>query len=257
MGFSPRPALVALILSAAVACSDTTGPNGDNGNETPTINLAIAVGGSTAAPARAPSFDIVMSDGTNTVELTRVAIVLREIELKLQEDDDCEDSSSGDNDDCEEFEVGPILLELPLDGELQQLVTLENVTPGVYDELEFDIHKPSDDSAEDLAFLLANPEFEDVSIWVDGRFNGIDFTYLTDLNEEQEIDLVPPLVIDGATSTTVTLLLHLENWFKEGNGTLIDPASANDGGPNENLVRDNIRDSIEGFEDEDRDGRDD
>jgi hypothetical protein len=36
----------------------------------------------------------------------------------------------------------------------------------------------------------------------------------------------------------------------------VDPASANDGGPNENLVRDNIIDSFRAFEDRDEDGDD-
>ncbi len=40
-------------------------------------------------------------------------------------------------------------------------------------------------------------------------------------------------------------------------GSLIDPRTAGDGGPNEGLVEDNIRASIDGFEDEDEDGEDD
>jgi hypothetical protein len=37
----------------------------------------------------------------------------------------------------------------------------------------------------------------------------------------------------------------------------VDPATANKGGLNENLVRDNIRVSIDAFRDNDRDGHDD
>jgi hypothetical protein len=37
----------------------------------------------------------------------------------------------------------------------------------------------------------------------------------------------------------------------------VDPASANEGGANENLVRDNIRASIDAFRDDDHDGHDD
>lgn len=250
--------LATALLAGALGCSDAVGPNGGNGgDETPTVSLAVAVGGAVASPSRGPAFDLVVNDGANTLELTRVALVLREVELKLQEDDDCEDSSAGDDDNCEEFEVGPFLLELPLDGQVEPIVTLENVTPGVYDELEFDIHKPDDDTPEDQAFLASNPEFRHVSIWVDGRYNGFDFTYLTDLNEEQEVDLFPPVLIGSGTVTTVTLRLGVDGWFRRADGSLIDPTSANKGGVNENLVRDNIENSIEGFEDEDGDGRDD
>lgn len=47
------------------------------------------------------------------------------------------------------------------------------------------------------------------------------------------------------------------SWFRDANGALIDPRSANKGGANENLVKSNIRTSIEGFEDDDRDGVED
>ncbi len=255
---STRLTCLALLLTGAIACSDTLAPDGDGaGNTAASVSLAVAVGSPRAAASLAPSFDLMFNDGANTLDISRVAIVLREIELKLVEDDDCEDSSDGDDDDCEEFEVGPILLELPLDGEVVQLVSLNDVTPGVYDELEFDIHKPDDDTPEDIAFLTEHPDFRDVSIRVEGTFNAVPFTFLTDLNEEQELDLVPPMVIGEETSTTVTLLMNVGSWFTRVDGTLIDPATANKGGANENLVRDSIRDSIEGFEDEDQDGEED
>ena len=40
-------------------------------------------------------------------------------------------------------------------------------------------------------------------------------------------------------------------------GTLLDPASANEGGANESVVENNIENSIDAFEDDDRDGDDD
>jgi hypothetical protein len=36
---------------------------------------------------------------------------------------------------------------------------------------------------------------------------------------------------------------------------LIDPDTANDGGPNKSLVEDNIKQSMEAFEDDDRSGQ--
>jgi len=38
---------------------------------------------------------------------------------------------------------------------------------------------------------------------------------------------------------------------------LIDPATANKGGANENLVKENIKRSMKAFEDKDRDGNED
>ena len=70
--------------------------------------------------------------------------------------------------------------------------------------------------------------------------------------------LSPPLVVeDGAQPTNLTLEIDVGTWFVGPDGSLIDPRTANDDGPNESLVEDNIQDSIEGFEDDDQDGDDD
>lgn len=250
------PGGVALsLLVALVACGDSgTGPDASEDGRTRVTLSAVsaqALGGGAAASAA------LLQDGQgNTLELTRVALVIREIELELQFDE-CEDDFSDDN--CEEFEVGPFLLELPLDGGVIGIGDID-VPPGLYDELEFEVHKPSDDTPDDLAFLQAHPEFKGVSIWVEGIFNGGDpFIFLQDLNEDQEIDLDPPLeVIAESLPLNLTLEIDVSGWFRDVSGTLIDPLSANKGGDNEDLVEENIKNSIELFEDDDRDGhRDD
>ncbi|MCK7521644.1 MAG: hypothetical protein MZV64_30150 [Ignavibacteriales bacterium] len=71
---------------------------------------------------------------------------------------------------------------------------------GTYDRLEFEIHKPEDDGdADDAAFLAAHPDFRRISIRVTGTYNGTPFAYTTDLSEEQERALVPPLSLSTAT----------------------------------------------------------
>ena len=279
---------------------DPTGPGGTvpgGDASAPTggrVSFSVGVGTSASLSASSmPAFDVELGDGDgNSLLVTRVAMVLREIELELENDDGCDDSSNGsddsssddsddddsdddsndddgdsdsddgdggddgdDNDDCEKFVAGPFLLELPLDGSVKTVITLDDVSVGVYDELEFDIHKPDDDTPEDLAFIQQHPEFRRVSIRVEGEYNGDAFLYLTDLNEDQEVDLVPPLVVDEAPNqTNVTLMVGVDSWFRRSDGSLIDPATANKGGVNEKLVEDNIEDSIEGFEDENIDG---
>ena len=201
--------------------------------------------------------DIVLQDDEHTLEITRVAIVLREIELERLSDDDCEDAPNAEDDDCEEFEIGPTLLELPLDGSLGAVVSAD-VPPGTYDELEFEIHKPESDG-DDEAILSQHPEFDGVSIRVEGVFDGEDFVFLQDLDAEQEVDLFPPLVVEeGGDAVDLTLRIDVTGWFVRGDGRLVDPRLANKGQAYEELVEDNIEDSIEVFEDEDRDGeRDD
>lgn len=245
MIMNPRAAALALVLLGA--CSDGLAPTGDG-----TVSLSVG------ATRSGPSLSVVAGDtiraGGNTLALERVQIVLREIELKRLDHDAC-DSIAGDDDGCEEFETGPLLVELPLDGNVASVLSVA-IDSGTYGELEFEIHKPSDDDQQDLDFLSAHPDFADIAIRVTGTFNGTPFVFETDRNAEQEIDLVPPLVITENTgATNVTLRVDVRTWFMVG-GTLVDPQTANKGGVNEGAVTDNVKNSFEAFEDRDRDGDD-
>lgn len=245
-----KRAILSLVSAAALltGCGDGVGPGSQ-------ISLSFSGGASVSSPnpgsLSAPS----SSDGANTLVITKAEVVLREIELKRVEVVDCDVIPEPDA--CEKFEVGPVLINLPVDGTTSTEITIE-IDPGSYTEVAFDIHKVSNDDPEDAAFRAAHPDLLGTSIRVQGTFNGVAFTYVTDLNEEQEFDLVPPLVIDENTaSTNLTIVLDLATWFVDVQGNLIDPNSANKGGDNENLVRDNIKASIEAFEDRDKDGSED
>jgi hypothetical protein len=239
--------IVTLVIASA--CADTTGP--EDGTM---LTLSLVTPAPPAAPAPGLYPVVTQSDGSNTLEFTRVALVMREIELELASGDGCDDTGEID-DDCEEFEAGPLLLELPLDGSVSHVVSIE-IPPGTYDEIEFDIHKA--ELPEDQAFLAQFPEFEGVSIRVEGTWNGEAFVFLQDLDEEQEIELNTPLVIgEGSDANNLTLEMDIGTWFLGDGGLLVDPRTANDGGENEGLVENNIKQSIEAFEDDDEDGEDD
>ncbi len=247
----------------AAACGDSaTGP-GSGGQ----VSLSLTSGGdggggqSVSASRVGPALSVSQSDGAgNELVMDSVKVVLREIELKRQTHDDCPDDGQSDDDACEQFEAGIRLLELPLDGGVEQVVTVD-APADTYDELEFEIHKPDDDDPEGRDFIDENPAFADVSIRVVGTYNGDPFTFTQDLNEDQEVVLDPPLVVEeGADPVNVTLELDVRTWFTEDGttgGALVDPTTAADGGANENLVEQNIESSIEAFEDDDLDGRDD
>jgi len=245
-----------LVLGAALlwmACSDGTGPG------QPGVSLSFTTRSAAAAPA--PGFFAsvmadTLTDGQNEIIIDRVEIVLREIELKRVESADCDSSSSSD-DSCEEFEGGPLLLDVPLNGAVETVIAID-VPPAVYDEIEFEIHKVSNDDPEDADFRAQHPDMVGKSIRVTGTYNGEAFTYETDLDVEQEHDLIPPLEVTASgTPTNVTVLLDVSVWFADGSGNLVDPRSANEGGVNEGLVKENIKQSVEAFEDHDRDGHDD
>ncbi len=91
-----------------------------------------------------------------------------------------------------------------------------------------------------------------MSIRVRGTYNGQDFVFETDLDVEQELDFFPALLIDA--STNITIEVGLDGWFVDGSGVTVNPATGNKGGANETLIEKNIENSIEAFEDSNRDG---
>jgi hypothetical protein len=250
-------ALVALLL----ACSDSNSPDGEG-----QVQLNIAT--RTAAPAPILNLSlapVTFTDGVNTLVITQIEMVVKELELEGAEVGDCDseneggdDVEAGDESDgedgCEEVETAAFLLDLPLDAGAAPVITVA-ATPGTYDEFEFKVHAP--EAEDDSDFLLVHPDFAGVSIRVQGTWNGTPFVYETDLEAEQEAELEPPLVVADGGTASVTLFIDVATWFRAGGGSLIDPSSANAGQPNEGLVQQNIASSFEAFEDDDHDGGED
>ncbi len=255
----PPISALALLLALGACGDDPSAPEG-----TVPLRLSVAVGAAApvaATPAAPLGMSEVFDDGIHELVLDRVAIVLSEIELEgsvegcpVGPDDD---DDGFDDDDCEEFETGPVLVELPLDGSVDRMLEVF-VAPGTYDELEFEIDTPDGDDVREESFLSEHPDFEGVSVRVEGTWDGDAFVFVQDVDAEQEIDLVQPIVVaEGDEVRNLTLRLDISGWFVDGNGLLIDPSTALADGPNEELVEDNIEASFEAFEDDDEDGEDD
>ena len=232
------------ILAAGVACVGTNDP-GRNAS----VQVSFATRAAPSTPLVRASLAGVLGDtvvvGADTIVLESVELVLKEIEMKRVETPDC---VSGD-DACEKFELGPVLVSLPLTPGAQQAFALDSAPAASYNEIEFDIHKPDDGDPDDQAFVAANPDFAAISIRVRGTFNGVAFEFTTDLNVEQELALVPPLVIGENASTNVTIFVDVATWFVVG-GALVDPADP----AMSDEIEQNIQNSIEAFEDPDRSG---
>lgn len=267
---SRRPLALLTLAGLAAACtSDGAGP-------TPGAQVTFHV----AVAAQSPGLGAIRSGdtvatATDTLVFEQVELVLRDIRFKRTDDDACPDDDhdgddddsvavafrhgDGDDDSCEYYEAGPFLLDLPLHTGVTRAFSVA-VDTGTYDELRLKLHKPEDDDGDprDSEFLAQHPDFRKISIRASGTFNGAPFTFETDLNAHQRMDLVPPLVVSGGlTNVDVTIQVDLSGWFVDGAGGLVDPATASKGGPNDHLVRDNIRDSFRAFRDDDRDGHDD
>jgi hypothetical protein len=224
-----------------------------------TVVASSAITGAVGSPSVVTAGDsTVITMGNDTIILRSVQVVLREIELKRVEAAAC-DAIEG-NDDCEEFETGTTLVSLPLGTTATETVVSVNAPAGMYDELEFKIHKP--ESSDDAAFIAANPSFDGVSIRVTGTYSQAgarsNFVFTSDLDASQEILLSPPLTVSDGQPANVTLRIDIANWFLNVGGTaLVDPATANKGQPNEGVVKERIQASIDAFRDDDHDGHDD
>lgn len=241
-----HPVLVALA-AALGACQV-----GVDANTSGQMQFQVANGNSAPSSATTPE---TVQVGSDVIVFESVQLVLREIELKRTDDvcsDDTETSSASD-DDCEEVEFGPVLLDLPLGGGTDRTFTAQ-IAAGTYDEIEFELHKPDDGNAADQAFVQQNPAFADASIRITGTWNGEPFTYTSDLDVEQEIELTAPLVITDGTAS-LTLSVDIGKWFLAADGTgLVSPSLALNGLAFEGLVENNIKASFKAFEDDDHDG---
>lgn len=230
------------------ACGDSTGPR---------TARQVSVSFATNAPVLAAAgiaADVLVSDGTNALVITSVQLVLKEVELQTQaQDDACDSSGPGNPCDEDEVELGPFLIDLPLNGGTESALSM-TIPAGTYHEIEFEMDAADDDTAEDLAFRAAHPEFSNLSVKVTGTYNGAPFTYTARVEAELEMEFSQGVVI--AEGSNVTVNVDVSRWFRNGS-TVIDPRTAGSGGQNESIVRSNIVASFEAFEDDDRDGDDD
>jgi hypothetical protein len=262
--------LLALCTLAVAACSDSTSPDTPSAPREMTMTFS-------GAPQSAPSARIIgtgssaftslsASDESNTLVITRAQLVLDEFRLKKVETAECADddldasNSSGSigehSDACERIEGGPMLLDLPLTAGAGATVGV-TATEGTYRELEMRVRtvESHDDDAE-RAFLAANPDFDGISVRIEGTFNGQPFVYTSDVDAELEIEFPAPLVVDHS-GMNVTVNVDVASWFRTEAGILIDPLTASLGGENAALIAANIEASFRAFHDDDRDGHDD
>lgn len=246
--------------TALAACSaDSTAP----GATPRSVSVAFSTTGATTASASLGSSlqasAATFSTGTDALVITKAQVVLARLELQRTgatcpvRDDDADELR--DDASCAELELAPTIADLPVDGSATN--TLKLAAPaGTYSAFEAKIRPVEAKRAGAAAFLAAHPEMTGASVRVEGTFNGKAFTFTGAPKAELESVFNPPIVAD-ATGASVAVKVDLTTWFKNSSGALVDPSTANAGGPNASLVNGNIARSFRAFEDEDHDGRDD
>ena len=252
-----------LMMAAATtlaACEDgATYPRFD-GAPAATLSFAVpAQGAPSATRFGGPAAVVVTDVQGRTLDVQQIQVVMEEIELKRALHDEC----VADDDACEYFEVGPVLLDLPAGGGV--ITPFDVPIPAdTYVELELEIDDAEDDSTS-ARFFADNPGWpQDAAMRVVGTFDANDgagpqaFDVFLEVSAEIERALVPALVVtDSAQDVNVTVEIDVAAWVRGATGELIDPRTLTEGSVTLDVVEQNIEESFEAFEDEDRDGESD
>lgn len=242
---------VVLAATLVAACDEGTGPSGTR----VAIEFAAAPSSSSSIlgfGAVAASIDVEGANGVLTLDTMHV--ILNEFELERVgalagcDDDEADLELAADNmdedepedDDCEEFETGPWLQSLPLDGGTTTAVSAD-VPEGEYGFVEFEIEDLEDDEDDlveagriDELRAMINEEFDtwpaEASMRVVGTFTPADgdpVSFVTFVEAEIEVELAfdsPFVVTAEDVSRTITVEWSPADLLLRGDGTVLNLA---------------------------------
>ena len=180
----------------------------------------------------------------DTLELTEVKLLLSNIELEM------DDGTEGeDGDESITVLVDPIVINLNLDGSATNFA-VANVPPGLYEEVEFEIHKvEASETPPDPEFKEGNADSLRYSVIVKGNFNTVPFVYKSKKSAQQELEFETPIEIVQNGVANLSIPVDPQRWFYK-EGILLDPSNP----ANENDIDINIKDSFgDAYEDDDDD----
>jgi hypothetical protein len=217
--------LSALTLSAALA---GCGGGGSGSGVTVSARLAGASGQGLAAAAGA------ITVGGGRVQVDEVWMVIRDVKLGVPGVEG-EINAGG----------GPFLLHVTgADAAITEEFTIE-APAGSYDELRFVVHKLEDFQRIGVPELDGPRASIALALTVDGTDQVL---FTSDLNDTQRIAR-RFTVEDGVAPDNITISIDPSGWFG-GTGGFLDPRDASD----RQAIEENIRNSIDAFDDDDRDG---
>jgi hypothetical protein len=261
----PVASLAALGLLAACS-SDLTGGNRHM------VRLSFATRSSVSPSVNGVATDLITGTGDNQLVIKSVQLVLGKIELDRVGTADCvgeieneEDNQGrvdvrdGDDDagrmdeECEEVQRDPLLINVPIDDQLHPEITVP-LAPGTFRELEAKLEPARD---KFTTFNAANPNLVGKSVRVEGTFGSAmtPFVFTSSVRAKLEMGFDPPLVIDDNTKNA-TVNIDVRNWFLTSSGAVIDPNTATTGSNNLLVIENNIRRSFHAFQDDDERGED-
>ena len=229
------PGLVGVTLLAALllgACSSgelrITPPDDQPAN----FSLFAEVPGDQVTTSTSPAFAVVVDDGANTLRISEARVVVNQVEFG-RDSGECVDSNNlNDGDACSEVQQDPSLpsiITLPVE---QQAVNLTpqpiGVEPGNYDRLELDLHPVTNQDGS----IIAQGFRPGSSVRIRGTING---QALTDESgaaiqfgpeASLELSLGDSFPLAEGENGAITLVVDVASWFRDGDGSVIDPRDA-------------------------------
>jgi hypothetical protein len=224
------------------------------GSMTPGVSAAIGTSAATGV--------VIVGTANDTMVISQVQMVIGNVKLRRAGVAACPDTiqpskqrgKSADERGCSRLDLGPMLLDLPLTGTGVSPLAV-SVPAGTYSAVEFeldDVKTGIRAPAGDSAFLVAHPEFRDVTVKVTGTYKGTAFTFLSRAEAEVEFEFNPALTMAAGVNDNLTVALDLTKWFKSATGGIVAPTVAN-----QLRIDQNILTSFNAFGDRDRDGKED
>ena len=253
-----RFALLAIPAVLLATACDSTGPR----MQRVSLSTVIGTAGTRPAPS-GPAADVIVSGSGGSVKITAAQLVLADVRLEGGgtcaglEADDREGGDSGDvrdsaaahdsteardsseasdttEHDCEPLNVGPVTVNLPLDGTTK--VVLDGLVPaGSYTGLR--------------------AKFESVNVtgvFTDSGGTDHPFTFTSNTEAELELNFAAPVTV-GSGTNNLTIDVDVSTWFKTSSGAVLDPTNPE----NQAAIEHTIRASFRAFEDDNHDGSDD
>jgi hypothetical protein len=173
-------------------------------------------------------------DGNDSGEVDDSADVADTDDVHETPDTSEHDGDNNDEHDCEPLNIGPVTVNLPLDGTTK--VALDGLVPaGTYTGLRAKIEGVSV-----------------AGVFTDSGGTDHAFTFTSDAEAEVEMNFPAPVTV-GAGTNNLTIDVNVATWFTDASDAVLDPTNP----ANQEAIEHAIRASFRAFEDDDHDGNDD
>jgi len=223
----------ALFLIAVISAAGFYGCSDSNNSVDPVTadNVGLNAIGSTDSAG----------DSQNYFILDTVKILIKDIKLNV----------ANNNQDSNNFKTGPFVLYINTFSTINEISTAL-IPAGSYDKIKFEIHKLNNNE------VSPDPEFSDVngtySVIVKGWYLGNYFVYKSSKSAHQMINFSDtiPLSTTGAR-TNITLVVKPYIWFIKNN-VYMDPNVPSNSNDIDNNIKDNFKNNLKAFRDNDKNG---